>query len=73
MREKFKLSKILATVILTVLIWVWADLALDEEFSFSNAQWPAVRTTFGCSCIDQHLRESIDKLTGTDRLGLMLE
>ncbi len=33
-----KMRKILATVFLTALIWVWADLALDEEFAFSNAK-----------------------------------
>ncbi len=32
------MSKILVVVILTVLIWVWADLALDEEFTISNAR-----------------------------------
>jgi hypothetical protein len=43
----------LAVVVLTVLIWVWADLALDEEFSFSNAKIsvaksvnPAIWVTF---------------------------
>jgi len=38
MMRRFNFSKILATVILTVLIWVWADLALDEEFAISNAR-----------------------------------
>jgi hypothetical protein len=36
--RRFNLSKILVVVILTVLIWVWADLALDEEFTVSNAR-----------------------------------
>ncbi len=38
MRTQLSLRKILATVVLTVLIWVWADLALDEEFVVSNAK-----------------------------------
>jgi hypothetical protein len=37
-RTRLNFRKILATVVLTVLIWVFADLALDEEFSFSNAK-----------------------------------
>jgi len=38
MTRRLNLRKILAVVVLTVLIWVWADLALDEEFSFANAK-----------------------------------
>jgi hypothetical protein len=38
MTRRLNFRKILATVVLTVLIWVFADLALDEEFSFSNAK-----------------------------------
>ena len=38
MMRRFGLRKILATVALTVLIWVWADLALDEQFAVSNAK-----------------------------------
>jgi hypothetical protein len=38
MMRELKLRKILATVVLTVLIWVWADLALDEEFAVSNVK-----------------------------------
>jgi hypothetical protein len=38
MAGRFRPSKIAVAVILTVLIWVWADLALDEEFSISNAR-----------------------------------
>ncbi len=34
---KIRYGKILAVVILTVLIWVWADLAKTEEFSLSGA------------------------------------
>lgn len=36
--RRLNFSKILVTVILTLLIWVWADLALDEETSISNAR-----------------------------------
>lgn len=35
--RKFKYKKIAVVVFLTVLIWVWADLALDDEQSFSGA------------------------------------
>jgi hypothetical protein len=34
--ERRRLRKIVATVIFTVLIWVFADLALDEELTISN-------------------------------------
>ncbi len=36
--QRFKISKVIVTVVLTLLIWVWADLALDEEFTISNAR-----------------------------------
>lgn len=35
--DKIKISKIAIVVFLTVLIWVWADLALDETLSVSGA------------------------------------
>jgi len=35
--RKFKYKKIAVVVFLTILIWVWADLALDDEQSFSGA------------------------------------
>ncbi len=35
--RKFKYKKIAVVVFLTVLIWVWADLALDDEQTFSGA------------------------------------
>jgi hypothetical protein len=38
MISRFSYRKILATIVLTILIWVWADLALDEEFTISNAR-----------------------------------
>ncbi|MHC4396605.1 MAG: hypothetical protein ACYS1A_13210 [Planctomycetota bacterium] len=37
MAKKYNYAKITAVVFLTVLIWVWADLALDEDFIVSNA------------------------------------
>jgi hypothetical protein len=33
---RISVRKILATVIFTLLIWVWADLALDEQLTVSN-------------------------------------
>lgn len=36
MTTKIKFGKISAIIFLTVLIWVWADLALDEQISVSN-------------------------------------
>jgi hypothetical protein len=54
MTRPFSFRKILATIILTVLIWVWADLALDEDLSVSNVKVsvaksvnPALWVTFG--------------------------
>jgi len=37
MLKKVKYGKTLAVIFLTVLIWVWADLALDEELVVSGA------------------------------------
>jgi hypothetical protein len=36
-KREIKFSKIAVVVFLTALIWVWADLALDDEQSFSGA------------------------------------
>ena len=36
MSKKLKLGKISITVFLTALIWVWADLAQDEQFELSS-------------------------------------
>jgi hypothetical protein len=54
MTSRISLRKIIATVILTVLIWVFADLALDEELTVSNAKLsitksvnPALWVSFG--------------------------
>ncbi|MGA2172154.1 MAG: hypothetical protein ABSG82_03960 [Sedimentisphaerales bacterium] len=38
MTRRLSFRKIFATVILTLLIWVWADLALDEQLTVSNAK-----------------------------------
>jgi hypothetical protein len=38
MTGRFRLRKILATIILTVLIWVFADLAQDEELAVANVK-----------------------------------
>jgi len=35
-KKKINYGKIMAVVFITVLIWVWADLALDESFSVSK-------------------------------------
>ena len=37
MITKLKYGKIAIVVFITILIWVCADLALDEEFNFANA------------------------------------
>ncbi len=36
MVRKIKYGKILVVVFITVVIWVWADLALDEKLTVSN-------------------------------------
>jgi len=45
MAKKVKIGKILVIVFLTVLIWVWADLALDEEFFVSNVAISIAKST----------------------------
>jgi hypothetical protein len=47
MVKKVKYGKILVVVFITVLIWVWADLALDEVFSVSNVNITAKSTNPG--------------------------
>lgn len=37
MKRNLKYGKIAVVVFITILIWVWADLALDEELPVSNA------------------------------------
>lgn len=44
MVKKVNYGKILVVVFITVLIWVWADLALDEVFSVSNVNITAKST-----------------------------
>ncbi len=38
MKRRLNFGKILITLFLTVLIWVWADLALDDQYTVSNAR-----------------------------------
>jgi len=45
MAGKYNYGKITAVVALTVLIWVWADMALDKEFSVYNAAVSVAKTT----------------------------
>lgn len=47
MVKKVNYGKILVVVFITVLIWVWADLALDEVFSVSNVSITAKSTNPG--------------------------
>lgn len=44
MIRKPKYGKITVVVFITILIWVWADLALDEELPVSNAVVSVVRS-----------------------------
>jgi hypothetical protein len=44
MVKKVNYGKMLVVVFITVLIWVWADLALDEVFSVSNVNITAKST-----------------------------
>lgn len=45
MRKKVNYGKIIAVIFLTVLIWVWADLRLDEEFSVTSATISIAKST----------------------------
>ncbi|GAI89130.1 unnamed protein product, partial [marine sediment metagenome] len=45
MVEKPNYGKIMAVVLITILIWVWADLALDEEFSVSGGTISMAKST----------------------------
>jgi hypothetical protein len=47
MVKKFNYGKILVVIFITVLIWVWADLALDEVFSVSSVNITAKSTNPG--------------------------
>lgn len=47
MVKKVNYGKILVVVFITVLIWVWADLALDEAFSVSSVNITAKSTNPG--------------------------
>ncbi|MHC4719679.1 MAG: hypothetical protein ACYSYT_04295 [Planctomycetota bacterium] len=45
MIKEIKYGKILVIVSLTVLIWVWTDLALDEEFAVSGVEISIAKST----------------------------
>jgi len=45
MINKPNYGKILAVVFITILIWVWADLALDEEFTVSGGTISVAKST----------------------------
>jgi len=45
MVKKPNYGKIVAVVLITLLIWVWADLALDEEFSVSGGTISVAKST----------------------------
>jgi hypothetical protein len=47
MVKKVKYGKVLVVIFITVLIWVWADLALDEVFSVSSVNITAKSTNPG--------------------------
>ena len=44
MMRKPKYGKVVIVVFITILIWVWADLALDEEFPVSNVKISVVKS-----------------------------
>ena len=45
MAGKFNYGKIVLVIILTVLIWVWADLAVDETHTFTDSTIRITKTT----------------------------
>ncbi len=45
MAKKYNYGKIVAVVVLTVLVWVWADLALDEKFPVYSVAVSVAKTT----------------------------
>jgi hypothetical protein len=45
MVKKVKYGKMLAVIFITILIWVWADLALDEKLSVSNVNINVAKST----------------------------
>ena len=44
-KTKFNWGKLIIVVFLTLLIWIWADLALDEELPISNAKLNIAKST----------------------------
>ena len=45
MRRSFKYSKVAVVILLTILIWVWADMAKTEKFTVANAVINVARST----------------------------
>lgn len=44
MKGRFRLGKIFAVIFLTILIWVWADLAQDEKMTVNSAEIRIAKT-----------------------------
>ncbi len=68
MKGRFRIGKILAVIFLTLLIWVWADLAQDEKLSITNAEIiiaknisPELWVSFQDGSLDYQLEEIIAK------------
>jgi hypothetical protein len=63
MAKRFNYGKILVVIFITVLIWVWADLALDEEFTVSGVNITAKSTNPSLwVSFDDKSSASIDKM-----------
>lgn len=43
-KKKFNYAKLVLAMVLTVLIWMWADLAVDETFTFTGASIHVTRS-----------------------------
>src|SRR3989339_125339 len=44
-KSKFNWGKLIIVVFLTLLIWIWADLALDEDWTIPNAKLEIAKPT----------------------------
>jgi hypothetical protein len=64
MIKKIKYGKILVIVLLTVLIWVWTDLALDEGFTVSGVEISIAKSTNPASLVSfgDELSATIEKM-----------
>lgn len=64
MTGKFKYGKTAVCVIITVLIWVWADLALDERWPVSNVTISVAKSTNPALWVsfNEESSSSIDKI-----------